>query len=315
MALHPDCVAYMKRAEAWFAARKLPAFWDMPALRARQAFLDFVRDSKPPLAELAERRDMVIPTRGGARPARLYRPKVAAGDAPLPIALYFFGGGYVIGGLDESEAEARRIAQRTPAIVIGFGYRLAPEHRFPAAVEDGFDALGWVAANAAALGGDANRLMVGGCSAGGGLGAAVARLAAEAGGPSIALAFLFCPWLDLTLSQPSVATFARGFDLDREFLDWFVQAYIGDSGKAADPLASPGRHAPPAGHAPVAILAAECDPLVDEARAYRRRLQQAGVPVAYSEALGMVHAFNEITHLIPAGDALLRPIEAAMRAV
>jgi acetyl esterase len=240
------------------------------------------------------------------------RPETGS-DAPLPAMLYIHSGGYVIGGIDESEQEARRFAARTPALVVSTSYRLAPEHRLPAAAEDAWDVLQWVAGHAAELGADPGRLIVGGCSAGGGLTAILARLSAARDGPRIALAVLLCPWLDLTMSQPSISRFGKGYDLDREFLDWFVAAYVGRGGDARDPLASPLLHPVPEGHAPAVIVAAECDPLVDEARLYAERLRADGIPTALIDAPGMIHAFNEITHLIPAGAPLLDPLHAAVR--
>jgi len=312
MPLHPDCVAYLKSSGEWFAAQGLPAFWEMPGARARQIYRDAILASKPPLAPMDLAEDRTISPRSGPRRVRILRPKVTDGRK-LPVMLYLHSGGYVIGGIDESEQEARRFAAETPALVISASYRLAPEHRFPAAAEDAYDALQWVVQNAAAYGGDVDRLIVGGCSAGGGLTAIVSRMAAERNGPRIALAVLLCPWLDLTMSQPSVARYARGFDLDREFLDWFVAAYIGAGGRADDPLASPLLHPVPKGHPPAIILGAECDPLFDEGKAYADRLRAAGIPVTFIEAPGMVHAFNEITHLIPAGGPLLQPLAAAVR--
>ena len=312
MPLHPDCALYLKGAADWAAAQGLPAFWEMPGARARQLYRESILASKPPLASMDLVEDLTIPARGGPRPIRILRPKVADG-ARLPVMLYLHSGGYVIGGIDESEQEARRFAAETPALVISASYRLAPEHHFPAAAEDAYDALLWVAQNAASYGGDANRLIVGGCSAGGGLTAIVARLTTERKGPRIALAVLLCPWLDLTMSQASVARYARGFDLDREFLDWFVAAYIGPGSKAADPLASPLLHPVPKPHPPTLVLAAECDPLFDEAKLYADKLRTAGIPVTVIEAPGMIHAFNEITHLIPAGVPLLQPLAAEVR--
>jgi acetyl esterase len=311
MPLHPDCVAYLKTSAEWMAVEKLPPFWEMPAPQARRVCRDSILASKPPLAPMHTVEDRAAPTRGGPRPVRILRPRTD-GALPLPLMLYIHSGGYVIGGIDESEQEARRFAARTPALVVSMSYRLAPEHRMPAAAEDAWDVLEWAAANAAALGADPARLIVGGCSAGGGLTAILSRLSAERGGPRIALAILLCPWLDLTMSQPSVTRFARGYDLDREFLDWFVGAYVGPAGDARHPLASPLLHSVAAEHPPAVILAAECDPLFDEARLYAERLRQAGVPVTAVEAPGMIHAFNEITHLIPAGAPLLEPLHAAV---
>ena len=293
------------------AAEKLPPFWEMPAAQARRVYRDSILASKPPLAPMHTVEDRTVPTRGGPRAIRILRPRTD-GAMPLPLMLYIHSGGYVIGGIDESEQEARRFAARTPALVVSMSYRLAPEHRMPAAAEDAWDVLEWAAANAAALGADPARLIVGGCSAGGGLTAILSRLSTERGGPTIALAVLLCPWLDLTMSQPSVTRFARGYDLDREFLDWFVGAYIGAAGDARHPSVSPLLHPVPQGHPPTVILAAQCDPLFDEAKLYGERLRQAGVAATVVEAPGMIHAFNEITHLIPAGAPLLGPLHAAI---
>jgi len=314
MPLHPDCAAYLKAAAEWAAAQNLPPFWEMPGPRSRQIYRDAILASKPPLAPMELAEDRQIPTRSGPRRVRILRPPIADGR-PLPVMLYLHSGGYVIGGIDESEQEARRFAASIPALVISASYRLAPEHRFPAAVEDAYDALLWVAPNATSYGGDAERLIVGGCSAGGGLTAILSRLALERGGPRIALAVLLCPWLDLTMSQPSVARYGKGFDLDREFLDWFVTAYIGSGSKADDPRGSPLKYPVPASHPPTVVLGAECDPLFDEARLYADKLREAGIRTAFIEAPGMIHAFNEITHLIPAGVPLLQPLHAAVRSV
>ncbi len=311
MPLHPDCSAYLKKSAEWAAAEGMPAYWEMPHARARQVFRDFITTSDRAMPEMARVEDIRIPTRAGSCPARILKP-ANVGTGPLPVIVYYFSGGYVIGGIDDSEHEARRLAAQTPAMVVSVGYRLAPEHRFPAAVEDACDALGWVAANAQRLGGDPGRLAVAGCSAGGGLSAIVATTAATRG-PRLRLAVLHCPWLDLTLSQPSIARYAKGHDLDREFLDWFVAAYIDSSGKAGDPLASPLLHPIPAGMPAMVVLAAECDPLFDEARLYAEKLRAARVSTTFIEAPGMVHAFNEITHLIPAAEQLLDPVHAAIR--
>ncbi|MGH6961345.1 MAG: alpha/beta hydrolase, partial [Dongiaceae bacterium] len=267
MPLHSDGTAYMRKSAEWAAARGLPPFWEMPHARARAVYREFITTSGRAMPEMARVEDIRIPTRAGDCPARVLKPTSDA-SASLPVIVYYFSGGYVIGGIDESEHEARRLAARTPAIVVSIGYRVAPEHRFPAAAEDACDTLTWVAAHAQRFGGDPQRLAVAGCSAGGGLSAIVATKAAASGCPRLRLAILHCPWLDLTLSQPSIARYAKGYDLDREFLDWFVAAYIDSSGKVGDPLASPLLHPIPTGMPAMVVLAAECDPLFDEARLY-----------------------------------------------
>lgn len=312
MPLHPDCAAYLSKSAGWMAANGLPQFWEMPPEQARQVYRSSILDSNPPMAPMDLVEDRMIGTRGEERRIRILRPPAARG--PLPVMLYLHSGGYVIGGIDESEQEARRFAALTPALVVSASYRLAPENPAPAAAKDAWNALQWVARYATDYGGNPDQLIVGGCSAGGGLAAVLARRAAQAGGPRIGLVVLLCPWLDLTMSQPSIGRFAKGYDLDRAFLDWFVAAATSPACRSDDPLVSPLLHPIPAGHPPAVILAAECDPLVDEARLYAERLSKAGAGVHLVDAPGMIHAFNEITHLIPAGEAGLQALHAAVQA-
>ncbi|NNG02515.1 MAG: alpha/beta hydrolase [Inquilinus sp.] len=310
MPLHPDSVAFLDAAEAWRAENGYGTWDTMGAERSRRALREGIALGRPPKADMARVEDCAIPARSGPRPCRIYVPHAAG---PLPVVLYFHGGGYVIGGIEESDHETRRIAERTPAVVVSASYRLGPEHRFPAAVEDGLDALDWVAASAAALGGDPDRIMVGGTSAGGGLTAAVCRLAAERGGPAVALAYLLCPWLDLTLTLPSVDEFGEGFGLDRSELHWFTDCYLGAGAGADDPLVSPARPPVPTGTPPTLLLVAECDPLRDEALAYAERLKAAGVLAGLHLAPGLLHAFNVNAHLVPEAAEHLVPLDAALR--
>ncbi|MGH6931431.1 MAG: alpha/beta hydrolase, partial [Dongiaceae bacterium] len=175
MALHPDCAAYLKSTAEWMAREGLPPFWEMSPARARKVIHDAIIGTRPALPAMAVVEDRQIPTRNGKLPVRILRP-TPVGSGSLPVIVYYFGGGYVIGGIDDSEQESRRLAERTPAVVVAVGYRLAPEHRFPAAIDDAYDAAKWVAEHAAEHGGDPKRLVVSGSSAGGGLAAAVARL-------------------------------------------------------------------------------------------------------------------------------------------
>lgn len=311
-ALHPQSQAYLRQAAEWWTARGLPPIYRLTPAAAREAVADFRREFAAPLAPMDLVEDHELEARSGARRVRIFRPWTAHEEA-LPVVLYFHGGGYVVGGIEESEHEARRLATILPALVVSASYRLGPEHPFPAAVEDGYDALLWAAHNAGRYGGDMRRLVVGGTSAGGGLAAAVTRLAVRENGPRIALNYLFCPWLDLTFGEPSVTVFGAGYGLDRDELEWFARGYLGATAGAADPLISPALHPVPAQMPPTIILAAECDPLVDEAKTYTRRLEEAGAPVMLYPAPGMIHAFNTLVHLIPEGERHLKPVEAAMR--
>jgi len=312
MSLHPEAEAYLKLVKEWQEEINFTSYREMGAPRLRAAIREAILDMRPPLPEMVVE-NRKIPARSGPLDVRIIRP-TDAGDEPLPTVLYFHGGGYVLGGIEDSAHEAMRLAQRTPAVVISADYRKAPENPFPAAVEDGYDALKWTFGNARRYGGDVSRLMVGGTSAGGGLAAAVSRLSAGSRGPKIALTYLFCPWLDMTLTEDSVTAFAEGYGLDRDQLEWMVECYVA-KGDPRDPLASPALAVPPPNLPDTVIVAAECDPLSGEARHYANRLSDAGVPTVFHQADGMVHAFNVLLHFIPSGDEHLAPIEAAMRRV
>lgn len=312
MPMHPQAEAYLDQVAEWWTANDLPAIHRMQAPRAREVYSRLSRELALPREPMELAEDHEIQARSGPLRVRILRPATGR-EGPLPVALYFHGGGYVIGGIDEGEHEARRIAARMPAVVVAASYRLAPEHPFPAAVEDAYDALVWTAHNARRYGGDPGRLMVGGCSAGGGVAAAATRLAVRENGPVVALLYLLCPWLDLTLREPSVSAFAAGHGLDYDELQWFATLYLGTMAEAADPLISPALHPPPPGMPPTVILAAECDPLRDEAQTFAERLEAAGATVVHHVAPGMIHGFNTITHFIPEGERYLKPVEAAMR--
>lgn len=314
MTLHPEAASYLGRVSRWMSQKGLRSWHEQGPVPARQALREAILERRPPLPDMALVHDHQVPGRGGAFRVRLLAPPVAEGTS-LPVVLYFHGGGYVLGGIEESEAEARRFAAETPALVVSASYRLAPEDPFPAAVTDAYDALLWTAHNAGRWGGDATRLAVAGNSAGAGLAAAAARLAVTEGGPRIALAILLCPWLDLTLSQPSVAAFGQGYGLDRADLQWFVDCYAGaakDGIGVRDPLISPALHKAPSGMPPAAILAAGCDPLRDEAGRFAERLESAGGRVTFAVAPGMIHAFTGNLALMPGAEAFLAPVRQAL---
>lgn len=322
--MHPEAAAYLQTVEDWLAENRLPPLWQLGAERARSVLSAAIAAARPPLPEMAWVEDRTIPARGGPRSIRIFRPPVADEAATLPVVLYFHGGGYVVGGIEDSAHEAARLALAGPALVVSASYRLAPEHPYPAAVEDGYDALVWTFEHAQRWGGDTRRLAIAGCSAGGGLAAAVAHLSAVSNGPRIRLAYLLSPWLDLTLSQPSARQFGEGYGLDREELAWYADQYLGrghDGGEAdpdrprpdpADPLLSPALHPPPARFPPTRLLIAGADPLRDEARLYARRLTAAGVPVTTVEAPGFLHAVNLLLHFMPAAEVFVAEADRAL---
>lgn len=263
----------------------------------------------PPLAEI---RDLEATGRNGAIPMRLYRD----GTDPAPRAglVYFHGGGWVIGDLDTHDVVCRQIAQRSGAVVVSVDYRLAPEHKFPAAVEDAIDATGWIAANAAALGIDAWRLAVGGDSAGGNLAAVVAIDARDNGGPSIALQALLYPGTDMQGSTASHKAFAENYLLTRATMDYFRAHYLRSEADKADWRASPMLAARHDGLPPALVVTAGFDPLRDEGEAYARRLAESGVPVTLRRFPGQIHGFLTMGRIITEAGEAVDEIAAAMAA-
>ena len=220
---------------------------------------------------------------------RLYWPSAAA---PLPAIVYYHGGGHVIGSLDTHDLVARNLSAGVGALVASVDYRMGPEHKFPAAVEDSFSALQWVHANAQEIGADPGRIGVHGDSAGANLAAVVALLARAAGGPRLRLQSLVYPVADLDLAGGSYEKYARGYGLlTREAMVWFRNHYLRSPRDAEDWRASPIKAASFAGVAPAIVITAECDVLHDDGERYAAALRGAGVPVEYKEYPGMIHGF------------------------
>jgi acetyl esterase len=243
-------------------------------------------------------------------PLRVYRGPGPRREAS-PGIVFFHGGGWVIGDLDTHDTLCRRLAVEVGCPVIAVDYRLAPEHPFPAAVEDAHAAFRWVAAHAAELGLDAARLAVAGDSAGGNLSAVVAlRTRGEAHRP--ALQALFYPGLDLTRAEPSHRALGERYLLSAELIEWFIGHYLGD-GDRRRPDVSP-RHAPDLEGAPLALVyTAGFDPLRDEGRVYAERLRAAGVSTRYQDFPGLIHGFLQMTAAVGAADLAFAEIAADLR--
>lgn len=242
--------------------------------------------------------DRTIPGPDGDVPVRVYRP-VEGGD-PLPVVVYFHGGGWVICDLDTHDGTCRALANGVDAVVVSVDYRLAPEHKFPAPAEDAYAATQWVAEHAADLGADASRLAVAGDSAGGNLAAAVALMARDRGGPAIAFQLLIYPVMDFSFDTVSYRDNAEGYFLHRASMEWYWRQYLDDEATGANPYASPLRVDDARGLPPGMVLTAEFDPLRDEGDAYARRLAESGVDVTQLPYPGLIHGFMGFAGLVDA---------------
>lgn len=266
----------------------------MSVPQAREAYAAGAEVLDLPREPLARVEDLRIPVLGGAEiAARLYAP---ATGATLPGLLYLHGGGFVIGGLETHDSLCRQFALKSGAAVVALDYRLAPEHRFPAAVDDCWAAMRWLAHEAGSLGLDAARLAVGGDSAGGTLAAVCALHARDIGLP-LALQLLITPGTAAFADTPSHEVFANGYLLDAASIAWFFEHYIG-AAERGDWRFAPLHADDVAGTAPAMLVLAECDPLVDEGLTYGDRLRAAGVPVELDLVRGVTHDFIKMGRAI-----------------
>ncbi|MCZ7566826.1 MAG: alpha/beta hydrolase [Burkholderiales bacterium] len=267
--------------------------------------------SAPPEVERVE--DLQTDGAAGAIPVRHYRALGAAPEERLPALVYFHGGGWTIGDLDTHDVVCRELANLARCAVVSVDYRLAPEHRFPAAVEDALAATRWVARMAGPLAIDATRLAVGGDSAGGNLAAVVAIALRDAGDPPLAAQVLIYPATDLAADAPSHFEFAEGYLLTREAVMWFTGNYLRDPADAADWRASPLRARDLSRLPPAYVVTAGFDPLRDEGRAYADRLSAAGVPATYECFEGMIHGFVTMGGVIAAAHHALYRVATGLR--
>jgi acetyl esterase len=257
--------------------------------------------------------EATIPGPGGPLVLRIYTP-LAPGPAPLPGLVFFHGGGWVAGGFDTHDGTCRRLANASGCRVLAVDYRLAPEHPFPAAIDDGVAAMRWIAGHAAELAVDPSRLGIGGDSAGAGLAAAICRIARDAGGPAIAFQLLICPILDVLEESPSRRDLAEGYFLSRTTMQRDLDLYCPGVDRG-DPRLSPLRAASLARLPPALIHIAEFDPFRDEGQAYARRLAEAGVAVRATCHDGMIHYFYAMPAVIPRALTAMAQIGAEVAAL
>jgi acetyl esterase len=278
----------------------LVAFSDAPAPesltvaenRAVVAALAGFSGEQQPVASVV---DTHVPAVGHDIPIRIYTPAGTPEDSPLPVTLFLHGGGWVTGDLDSQDHLARVTASRSRTIVVSVDYRLAPEHRFPAGVEDAYDCLIWVAEHARSFGGDPERLALLGESAGGNLAAVTAQEAVRRGGPAITIHVLAYPATDRFDDSPSMYQNAQAPVLTRSWLEWFWGAYLQSPDQGSDPRVSPARAEDLCGLPPAVVMTAQLDPLHDQGARYAARLRDAGVRVQHISVPRVVHGFLSFT--------------------
>jgi acetyl esterase len=256
-------------------------------------------------------RDLSIPGPAGAIPLRAYRP---AAETPTPVVVFFHGGGWTLGTLDSIDGVCRELARRAECVVVSVDYRLAPEHPFPAAVDDAYAAVEWVASHAGAFGGDPERLGVAGTSAGGNLAAAAALRATLFDGPDIAHQALLYPILDHALDTESYEENADGPLLTRADMRWFWEQYLQSPIDAHNPFAAPLRAPDLSGLPPATVVTAGFDPLRDEGVAYAEQLAAAGVSVEHRHFPSMAHGFLSLTADVDVADEAMDAVASDVRA-
>ncbi len=290
-----------------------PAYNTLSPKDARQLFRETRPASTPTPPEIGAVRNLVANGPGGPIPLRVYRPAGVAASVALPGLMYFHGGGWVIGDLDTHDVLCRQLTAEAGVTVVNVDYRLAPEHKFPAAADDAWAATRWTVAHASEFGVDAGRLAVGGDSAGGNLAAVVALQARDTGAPIIKLQVLVYPVTDVAAESRSYQDFSEGYMLTRESMRWFTAHYLAAAGQANDWRVSPLRASSHAGLPPALVVTAGFDPLRDEGAAYAAKLQQAGVLVDYVCYGGMIHGFAGMGKLIETGNRAVSHIAATLR--
>jgi acetyl esterase len=303
MTLDPQARAFLDQLDEL----GVPGIGELPPAEARAAGDAASAAVFGPVVEVPCE-DTTIPGPGGAIPVRVYRP----GDGPAPVFLYFHGGGWVLGSLTTHHGVCATLARLSGSVVCSVDYRLAPEHRYPAALDDAWAATTWAAEHAEEIGGLTGALAVGGDSAGGNLAAICALRARDVELP-LALQVLVYPVTDADLDTSTYREFADGYFLTRFGMEWFWDHYL-PHGDRFVPDASPLRAADVGGTAPALVITAGFDPLRDEGEAYARRLEEAGVPVTLTRYDRMIHGFYRMPGVMSVANDALAETADALRA-
>jgi acetyl esterase len=305
MPLDPQAQAFLEQ----LAAAGAPPLHELSVEEARQVIVQLfgTQGDPEPVGAVQER---TIPGAAGEMLTRIYTP---SGTGPFPVLVYFHGGGWVIGNLEAYDATCRALTNAAGCMVVAMEYRLAPEHKFPAAPEDCYAATQWVATNTAAIGGDPARIAIGGDSAGGNLTAVVAHMVRDRGGPTLRYQLLVYPVTDYHFDTASYRENAEGYLLTKDAMVWFWNHYLRSAADGNSPLASPLRAGNLRGLPPAMVLTAEFDPLRDEGEAYAARLQDAGVPVTLKRYEGMIHGFFSLGMVFTQGQQAMADAAAGLR--
>ncbi len=308
MTLDPDVMLVLEMIR--LAGR--PPFEQLTPGEAREAYMKSRAVLQPEPEAVGEVRALDAPGPRGPVPLRLYRPAGTAAG-PLPALVYYHGGGWLLGGLDSHDVVCRRFANAAGCVVVSVDYRMAPEHKFPAAVEDSAAATRFVCDQAGALGIDARRVAAGGDSAGGNLAAVMALMARDGALPPLAFQLLIYPATDMAMTTISSQTITSGVPLTSGTMKWFIDHYMQSDADRIDWRASPIRAASVAGTAPALVLTAAVDPLRDEGLAYAQRLEREGVRVTSVHLSDQIHGFLSMGKVIHAADTAIDMMAAVLR--
>ncbi|WP_213774487.1 alpha/beta hydrolase [Bradyrhizobium sp. dw_78] len=293
-----------------------PPYETVSPVEARELYLKGRAVTNPEPPELKSVEPLAIPAPHGSIPARVYTPlRLRQAGGLAPCLIYFHGGGWVIGNLDSHDVVCRRLADEGRLIMVSVDYRLAPEHKFPAAADDAIAATKWIAANAKQLGIDAARLSVGGDSAGGNLAAVVAIAARDGDGPAIAGQVLIYPAVDFAMTHPSHSEPETSVLLTHSVMRWFRDHYLNGAADIHDWRASPAKAETRAGLPPAYVLTAGADPLRDEGNEYAVRLRKAGVPVTHRTFPGQFHGFFTMGKLLQQANVAASEIGVWLKAL
>ena len=287
-----------------------PPSGDMPVEQARLNSAGRFENTDGPPQPVRLVVNTSCPGPGGEIPLRLYYPDDAG---PLPVCVFFHGGGWVLCSLDSHDTTCRRLVNATGCLVVSVDYRLAPEHPFPAAVEDAFAATKWVAEHAGSMCADPARIAVAGDSAGGNLAAVVSLLARDAGAPKLVFQLLIVPVTEHLPDNSSYRECGADYYLTRGFMAWFFSHYLPREQDRRDWRALPSLAPSLAGLPPALVLTAECDPLREEGEAYARRLAAEGVPVTLRRFDGTLHQFFVMSEALPQGKEAMQLAAAHLK--